>query len=137
VESLIKRIRKQKEIITSSYGPLVLNPKRIEKPIFDINPELDPEGHRQMKEMVALQDKVPQTLLIKLKSVRCLKDKISSGQFLLLVHPLDRIGGNRLKIDSRRTEEKYRILAKNLRDFAIRKRTFLNAENRSVIASQG
>jgi len=46
VASLIKRIRKQKEIITSSYGPLVLNSKKIEKPIFDINPDLDPDGHK-------------------------------------------------------------------------------------------
>ena len=45
VDSLIKRVRKQKEIITSSYGPIVLNSKRVEKPIFEINPELDPDGH--------------------------------------------------------------------------------------------
>ena len=43
VESLIRRIRKQKEIITSSYGPIVLQSKKREKPIFDINEELDPE----------------------------------------------------------------------------------------------
>ena len=54
VESLIKRIRKQKEIITGSYGPIVLDPKRVEKPIFDINPDLDPEGHKQLQEMVEL-----------------------------------------------------------------------------------
>ena len=43
VESLTRRIRKQKEIITSSYGPIVLQSKKREKPIFDINEELDPE----------------------------------------------------------------------------------------------
>jgi uncharacterized protein with gpF-like domain len=59
VESLIKRIQKQKEIITSSYGPIVLNSKRIEKPIFDINKDLDPVGHKHMNEMNAMQDKVP------------------------------------------------------------------------------
>lgn len=59
VESLIRRIQKQKEIITSSYGPIVLNSKRIEKPIFDINKDLDPHGHRQMNEMNDMQDKVP------------------------------------------------------------------------------
>lgn len=48
VDSLIKRVRKQKEIITSSYGPIVLSSKKVEKPIFDINPDLDPEGHKQM-----------------------------------------------------------------------------------------
>lgn len=49
VDSLIKRVRKQKEIITSSYGPIVLNSKKIEKPIFEINKELDPEGHNFIK----------------------------------------------------------------------------------------
>jgi len=37
VDSLIKRVRKQKEIITSSYGPIVLNSKKVEKPTFEIN----------------------------------------------------------------------------------------------------
>ena len=54
VESLIRRIRKQKKIITGSYGPIVLNPKKEEKPIFDINEDLDPEGHKQMREMMVL-----------------------------------------------------------------------------------
>ena len=59
VDSLIKRIKKQKDIITSSYGPIVLNSKKIEKPIFDINPELDPEGHAIMKKLNAQQDEIP------------------------------------------------------------------------------
>jgi hypothetical protein len=65
-----------------------------------------------------------------------MKDKISSGQFLLIVHALDRIGGNRIPIDVSKTEAKYRILAKNLREFAVKKRTFLNSENRQVISNQ-
>ena len=51
VESLIKRIKRQKDIITSNYGPVVLKAKKVERPIFDINPELDPEGHAVMKEL--------------------------------------------------------------------------------------
>lgn len=45
VDSLIKRVQKQKEIITASYGPIILNSKKVEKPIFDINKELDPVGY--------------------------------------------------------------------------------------------
>ena len=59
VDSLIKRIKKQKEIITSSYGPIVLNSKKKDRPIFDINPELDPEGHENMKKLNKEQDKLP------------------------------------------------------------------------------
>ena len=59
VDSLIKRVKKQKDIITSSYGPIVLNSKKIEKPIFDINPELDPVGHDLMKKLNAQQDVIP------------------------------------------------------------------------------
>ena len=56
VDSLIKRVRKQKEIITSSYGPIVLNSKKVEKPIYEINKELDPDGHKFMKQMIKVQD---------------------------------------------------------------------------------
>jgi len=52
VDSLIKRVRKQKDIITSSYGPIVLNSKRVEKPVFEINKELDPEGANFIKTIV-------------------------------------------------------------------------------------
>lgn len=54
VDSLIKRVRKQKEIITSSYGPIVLNSKKVEKPIFEINKELDPEGHNFIKTLIKI-----------------------------------------------------------------------------------
>lgn len=134
VESLIKRIKKQKDIITSSYGPIVLNSKKIERPIFDINPELDPEGHKRMKELNNHQDKLPQTILVKLRTVRCLKDKISSGHYLLLVHPLDRLGGNRIaEQPPAKTHKNYTLLSKHLREFAVRKRQFLNSENRQVV----
>ena len=74
--------------------------------------------------------------MVKLRTARCLKDKISSGQFLVIVHALDRVGGNRLLIEARKTEEKYRLLSTSLRDFALKKRQFLNQENRSVVQSQ-
>ena len=133
VDSLIKRVRKQKEIITSSYGPIVLNSKRVEKPIFEINPELDPDGHNFMKTMIKIQEKLPQTILVKLRVARCLKDKISSGHYLIICHALDRIGGNRIELNSKRTEEEYRLLSRNLRQFGLKKRKFLNAENRQIV----
>jgi hypothetical protein len=37
VNALINRVRQQKELITNSYGPIILNSKKNEKPIFDIN----------------------------------------------------------------------------------------------------
>jgi len=133
VDSLIKRVKKQKDIITSSYGPIVLNSKKIEKPIFDINPELDPDGHALMKRLNDQQDVIPQTILVKLRTVRCLKDKISSGHYLLLVHPLDRLGGNKIPVQPGLTKDKYVTLSKHLRDFAVMKRQFLNTENRLVV----
>lgn len=54
VFSLTKRVRKQKEIITSSYGPIVLDAKKAEKPTFEINPELDPDGANFMKQMIKI-----------------------------------------------------------------------------------
>jgi hypothetical protein len=49
----------------------------------------------------------------------------------VIVHALDRIGGNRIMFDYQRTEEQYRVLSKNLRDLAIKKREYLNKTNRT------
>ena len=56
VDSLIKRVLKQKDIITASYGPIILNSKKNEKPVFDINKELDPEGHERLYRLNKIQD---------------------------------------------------------------------------------
>lgn len=54
--------------------------------------------------------------------MRCLKDKVASGHFLLLVHVLDRLGGNRIFFNHNTVEGKYRALSKELREYAIKKR---------------
>ena len=38
----------------SSYGPLVLNSKQVEKPVYEINPELDPEGAKFIKQIIQI-----------------------------------------------------------------------------------
>jgi len=80
--------------------------------------------------MVKIQGRLPQTILVKIKMARCLKDKISCGHYLVIVHALDRIGGNRIELNAKRTEEEYRLLSRNLREFSLKKRQFLNSENR-------
>jgi hypothetical protein len=55
-----------------------------------------------------------------------MKDKVSSGHFLIVVHALDRIGGNRILEDSQKTDKKFKDTSKLLREFAIKKRIFLN-----------
>jgi len=132
VNSLIRRISKQKDIITSHYGPIVLSTKKDERPIFEISPDLDPTGHKFVKQLNEMQEKVPQTIMVKLRCVRCIKDKISNGHFLLIVHAMDRLGGNRIYFDINKTEKQYKVLSKNLRDFAKKKRTYLNSENREI-----
>lgn len=52
---------------------------------------------------------------------------------MVIVHALDRIGGNRIELNAKRTEEEYKLLSKNLRAFGIKKREFLNAENRQIV----
>lgn len=126
VDSLIARVRKQKELITASYGPIILNSKRNEKPIFDINYELDPVGHNKLRQLNKMQDQLPQAIIVKLKTVRCMKDKVSSGHFLVICHAMDRIGGNRIYEDANYTDKKFKETSRLLREFAIKKRVFLN-----------
>jgi hypothetical protein len=59
-----------------------------------------------------------------------MKDKIASGHYLVIVHALDRIGGSRINFELTKTESYYKIISKNLRDFAKKKRAFLNENNR-------
>ena len=65
-----------------------------------------------------------------MRTVRCLKDKVASGHYLVIVHALDRIGGSRINFEHTKTESYYKIISKNLRDFAKKKRIFLNENNR-------
>jgi hypothetical protein len=44
INKLVSNIQTQRDTISSSYGPLVLNPKEGEKNIFKINPDIDPDG---------------------------------------------------------------------------------------------
>jgi len=67
---------------------------------------------------------------VKVRTVRCLKDKIASGHYLVIVHALDRIGGSRISFDFTKTESYYKVISKNLRDFNRKKRAFLNENNR-------
>jgi len=67
---------------------------------------------------------------VKLKTVRCMKDKVSSGHFLVIVHAMDRIGGNRIFEDANYTDKKFKETSQLLREFAIKKRVFLNQDNR-------
>jgi hypothetical protein len=133
VDALISRVKKQKELITNSYGPIILNSKKNEKPIFDINQELDPVGYERLRQLWRIQEQLPQALIVKLRTVRCMKDKVSSGHFLIIVHALDRIGGNRIIEDANKTDRKFKETSHLLREFAIKKRIFLNQDNRQVL----
>lgn len=94
--------------------------------MFDINKELDPVGHDRLRILNNIQNQLPQAIIVKLKTVRCMKDKVSSGHFLMIVHALDRIGGNRILEDHNYADKKFKETSKLLREFAIKKRVFLN-----------
>jgi hypothetical protein len=56
VERLIKKIKQQRDMILQAYGPLVLNSKRGEAPIFNI---MNKERNSNFKDMLRLSSKVP------------------------------------------------------------------------------
>ena len=89
-------------------------------------------GYHTLQELNKTQDQLPQAIMVKIKTVRCMKDKVSSGHFLIICHALDRIGGNRILEDPRQTEMKFKDVSKLMREFAIKKRIFLNSDNRQV-----
>lgn len=51
VNRLLEQVKRQKDIIIKSYGPLMLEDKKSEAGLYDIPIELDPQGYRQLKEL--------------------------------------------------------------------------------------
>ena len=51
VTNIIKQIKRQKDIVTQSYGPLILSEKKEEPALFSINKELDPEGAKWVSDL--------------------------------------------------------------------------------------
>jgi len=108
----------------------MLQDKKAEPGLYEIPKELDSKGHNWIKTLEKAQAKVPQTLLVKVRTVRCLKDKVASGHYIVIVHSLDRLGGNRMEFNEHTTERHYKTISKNLRDFQHKKTAYLNQENR-------
>ena len=51
VDRLIESIKRQKDIIIKSYGPLMLQHKKSEPPLYQISKDLDPVGHKWIKDL--------------------------------------------------------------------------------------
>lgn len=63
---------------------------------------------------------------------RCLKDKVGSGHFILMCTVMDRIGGQKIRYDSKSYESQIRTLAENIRHYNKKKREFINKEHRDL-----
>ena len=132
IGKLVDNIETQREIISTGYGPLVLDSKKEEKPIFEINKEIDPEGFKKQKYLNKMQNEVPGILNINILQCRCLKDKISPGYFIVKVKVLSRIGEAKMEFDMEDCHEEYKELSKDLRYFSKKKRAYLDKEHREM-----
>lgn len=136
LHKLVKNIASQREIVSASYGSLTLQNKQMQKPIFEINPDIDAEGAAHMANLEKYQQKVPQILNVRVKQLRCLKDKVSPGYFVVKVTALNRLGGVEVCERDARLNKEYRALAEDLRDYHKKKRQFLDKENRETDVQQ-
>ena len=57
---------------------------------------------------------------------------MGSGHFIVLVSVLDRIGGEKIKYNSKEIEENLRELSKTIREFNLKKKKFINKEHREM-----
>ena len=132
IGSLIRSIDMQKDQILQSYGPLVLNRKKHDQPLFTIHPDINPDDARLFTTVHSLRTSLPQAISLTPVSARCLKDKVASGYYILMCSVLDRIGGQRLHWDKRQYEESIRVLSRDMRRFNRKKRAFINREHRDL-----
>jgi hypothetical protein len=77
----------------------VLENKLEERPIFEINKDIDKEGYKMQQDLQKKQNNVPGILNINLLTCRCMKDKISPGNFIIRVKCLSRIGEAKMEFD--------------------------------------
>ena len=75
-----------------------------------------------MENLEKYQQKVPQLLNVRVKQLRCLKDKVSPGYFVIKVTALNRLGGVEVCERDTRLQSEYRTLAEDLRDYSKKKR---------------
>ena len=127
VQKLIRHIRIQKANIVQNYGPIILADKRSEPPIFELD---DRESARQLAEHMHTKNRMPHPTIVKIMNARCLKDKVGAGQFIVMVHYLDRIGGSRVQYNLEECRSKFVKMSKLIRRFKQKKRKFINAEQR-------
>lgn len=132
VNVLIRNVKIQRDLILQSYGPLMTVPKKTEPPIFHINKKIDPKAAENFQKLLHARSKIPQPVQIKIDCARCLKDKVGSGHFIVLVSVLDRIGGEKIKYNSKESESNLRELSKTIREFNLKKKKFVNKEHREM-----
>ena len=99
ISKLVVNIETQRDIVSTGYGPLVLDSKKEEKPNFEINKEIDPDGFQKQKYLNKMQNEVPGILNINVLECRCMKDKISPGYFIIKVKILSRIGEAKMEFN--------------------------------------
>ena len=65
-------------------------------------------------------------------SARCLKDKVGSGHFILMVSVMDRLGGHKIHYELSSCEEQLRELSENFRHYTKSKKNFINRDHREM-----
>lgn len=136
VEKLIAKINIQRDMIQQAYGPLVLNNKEEEPPIFSIH---NKDSKNRFMEQLQKRKNVPQPIKLKVVTARCLKDKVGSGHYILMCSIYDRIGGKKISYNLEECEDSLRNLSINFRQYTKNKRSFINKEHREMekIGSDG
>ena len=123
VERLIAKIKEQRDLLLQAYGPLVLNSKQNEPPIFNIH---NKDRKDEFIEMLHIREKVPQPIKVKIVTARCLKDKVGSGHFIMMCSVYDRIGGKRINYNLEECEDQLRTLSHSFRNYNKNKHAFIN-----------
>lgn len=64
--------------------------------------------------------------------MRCLKDRVSNGSFIMKLSVLDRLGGSRITNIAKNTEQEYIELCQAIQTYNFKKLKFLNKAHREV-----
>ena len=120
-------IKEQRAKILSYFGPLVQEKKKSAYTIL---------GSSKRKVDLSARTKICLPFSIKIKMLRCVKDKIQSGVYVVLGEIKDRIGGNKIAYDYQKSMRNLEKLKGRIIEYEKMKLRFLKEQKIEVSTAE-
>lgn len=120
-------IKKERKKILSYFGPLVQQKKKSAYTIL---------GDSKKKVDLSARTKICLPFSVKIKMLRCVKDKVQSGVYVVLAEIKDRIGGTKIAYDYTKNMQNLEKMKGRIREYEQLKLRFLKEQKIEVSTAE-